>query len=108
MISFFNKPVHGQDGMTLCGAYEQDGPSMGHLHVAAQTRESAPLLRSPALQAPARVGTSLCGIHEQDGPSVGRPHVAAQRRDSASLLRSPSHETRARVGTSLCQGWVIS
>jgi len=36
--------------------YEQDGPSLARLHVAAQTRESAPLLRSPA----ARVGTSLC------------------------------------------------
>lgn len=36
--------------------YEQDGPSMGLLHVAAQAREPAPLLRSPA----ARVGTSLC------------------------------------------------
>ena len=36
--------------------YEQNGPSMGRLHVAAQTRESAPLLRSPLV----RVGTSLC------------------------------------------------
>jgi hypothetical protein len=36
--------------------HEQDGPSVGHLHVAAQTRGSAPLLRSPL----ARVGTSLC------------------------------------------------
>jgi len=35
---------------------EQNGPSLGRLHVAAQTRESAPLLRSP----PVRVGTSLC------------------------------------------------
>ena len=36
--------------------YEQDGPSMGHLHVAAQGRNPAPFLPSPA----ARVGTSLC------------------------------------------------
>jgi len=36
--------------------YEQDGPSLARLHVAAQTRESASLLRSLA----ARVGTSLC------------------------------------------------
>ena len=36
--------------------YEQDGPSLARLHVAAQTRESASLLRSPL----ARVGTSLC------------------------------------------------
>ena len=35
---------------------EQDGPSMARLHVAAQTRESASLLRSPS----ARVGTSVC------------------------------------------------
>jgi len=36
--------------------HEQDGPSLGRLHVAVQTRESAPLLRSPAV----RVGTSVC------------------------------------------------
>ena len=36
--------------------YEQDGPFLARLHVAAQTRESASLLRSPL----ARVGTSLC------------------------------------------------
>ena len=36
--------------------YEQDGPSMGRLHIAAQAREPASLLRSLA----ARVGTSLC------------------------------------------------
>ena len=36
--------------------HEQDGPSVARLHVAAQTRESAQLLRSPT----ARVGTSLC------------------------------------------------
>lgn len=46
--------------------YEQDGPSMGHLHVATQTREPAPLLRLPT----ARVGTSLCQAYEQDGPSM--------------------------------------
>jgi len=40
--------------------HEQDGPSLARLHVAAQTRESAPLLRSPSLVAPASVGTSLC------------------------------------------------
>jgi hypothetical protein len=37
---------------------EQDGPSLARLHVAAQTRESASLPRSPA----ARVGTSLCQV----------------------------------------------
>jgi len=36
--------------------HEQDGPSLDRLHVAAQTRGSAPLLRSPAV----RAGTSLC------------------------------------------------
>ncbi len=36
--------------------YEQDSPSMGHLHVAAQTCESASLLHSLF----ARIGTSLC------------------------------------------------
>ncbi len=35
---------------------EQDGMSLCRLHVAAQTRGSAPLLRSPI----ARVDTSLC------------------------------------------------
>jgi len=44
--------------------YEQDGLSMARLHVAAQTRESAALLRSPTPNkkywATARVGTSLC------------------------------------------------
>ena len=35
---------------------EQNGPSMGRLHVATQAREPATLLRSPAV----RVGTSLC------------------------------------------------
>jgi len=40
--------------------YEQDGPSLARLHVAAQTRESAPLLRSLPLNASVRVGTSLC------------------------------------------------
>ena len=78
--------------------YEQDGPFLARLHVAAQTRESASLLRSPA----ACVGTSLCQKNEQDGPSLARLHVAAQTRESASLLRSPL----ARVGTSLCQGKV--
>jgi len=78
--------------------YEQDGPSLARLHVAAQTRESAPLLRSP----PTRVGTSLCQEYEQDGPSLARLHVAAQTRESAPLLRSPP----TRVGTSLCQGRV--
>jgi hypothetical protein len=39
---------------------EQDGPSLGRLHVAAQTRESAPLLRSPSRMARVRAGTSLC------------------------------------------------
>ena len=46
--------------------YEQDGPSLGHLHVATQAREPAPLLRLP----PARVGTSLCQEYEQDGESM--------------------------------------
>lgn len=36
--------------------YEQDGPSMDRIHVAAQAREPAPLPRLPA----ACVGTSLC------------------------------------------------
>jgi len=44
--------------------YEQDGPSLARLRVAAQTRESAPLLRSPSPNknywTTARVGTSLC------------------------------------------------
>jgi len=44
---------------------EQDGPSMARLHVAAQTRESASLLRSPALNATARVGTSMCQVMVQ-------------------------------------------
>ena len=48
-MSLFNELFH-----------EQDGPSMGRLHVAAQTRESAPLLRSPSHETRARVGTSLC------------------------------------------------
>ncbi len=43
---------------------EQDGPSLARLHVAAQTRESATLLRSPPpkfiIWATTRVGTSLC------------------------------------------------
>jgi len=39
---------------------EQDGPSLARLHVAPQTRESALLLRSPTLNATARVGTSMC------------------------------------------------
>ncbi len=38
---------------------EQDGPSLAHLHVAPQTRESASLLRSAPLIAALRVGTSL-------------------------------------------------
>ena len=42
--------------------HQQDGPSMGRLHVAAQTRESAPLLRSPSLETRTRVGTSLCQL----------------------------------------------
>jgi hypothetical protein len=37
-------------------SHEQHGTSVCRLHVAAQTRESAPLLRSLV----ARVGTSLC------------------------------------------------
>ena len=44
--------------------YEQDGLSIARLHVAAQTRGSAPLLRSPSPKtyfwASVRVGTSLC------------------------------------------------
>lgn len=46
--------------------YEQDCPSLGHLHVATQAREPATLLRLP----PARVGTSLCQEYEQDGESM--------------------------------------
>ncbi len=88
-MSFFNELHH-----------EQDGPSLARLHVAAQTRESAPLLHSPL----ARTGTSLCARYEQDGPSLARLHVAAQTRESAPLLRSPL----ARIGTSLCQGKVMS
>jgi len=42
--------------------YEQDGPSMGRLHVAVQGRDPAPLLRSPA----ARVGTSLCQARRRE------------------------------------------
>jgi hypothetical protein len=44
--------------------HEQDGPSLARLHVAAQTRESAPLLCSPSPNknywVKVRVGTSLC------------------------------------------------
>jgi len=43
----------------IAGMPEQDGPSVGRLHVTAQTRGPASLLRSPSLQATARVGTSL-------------------------------------------------
>jgi len=44
-MGLFTEPIHEQDSMSLCC-----------LHVAAQTRESAPLLRSLI----ASVGTSLC------------------------------------------------
>jgi hypothetical protein len=40
--------------------HEQDGPSVGRLHVAAQRRDSAPLPRSPQNHSGARAGTSLC------------------------------------------------
>jgi hypothetical protein len=39
--------------------HEQHGTSACRLHVASQTRESAPLLRSPSLKARTCVGTSL-------------------------------------------------
>ncbi len=45
---------------------EQDGPSMGHLHVAAQTRGSTSLLHSLSLV----FGASLRQLNEQDGPSL--------------------------------------
>ena len=47
-------PLFGE--LKLRNKYEQDGPSLGRLHGAAQTREFPPLPRSPAV----RVGTSLC------------------------------------------------
>jgi len=47
--------------MSLFNEYEQDGPSMGRLHVATQGRDPATLPRSPA----ARVGTSLCQVQCQ-------------------------------------------
>jgi hypothetical protein len=56
-MSFFNElKRRNVFKVAAAGMHEQGGPSVGHLHVAAQKRRFASLLRSTSL----RVGTSLC------------------------------------------------
>jgi len=56
-MSFFNElKRRNVFKVAAAGIHEQDGPSVGHLHVAAQKRGFASLPRCTAF----RVGTSLC------------------------------------------------
>ena len=67
---------------------EQDGPSMGHFHVAAQTRGFASFLHSLSLVLARPCAKDV--TNEKDEPSLVHFHVAAQTRGFASLLHSLS------------------
>ena len=68
--------------------HEQDGPSLGRLHLAAQTRGSAPLARSPA----ARVGTH--GLRRSIGASFAARKPRQLRRLAYGVSGSLSHAQR--------------